>query len=285
MGWSYEIGKVFGIRVKVHGIFLLLLAGIGLSELLRGDVVGAVGSVLFVCTIFAFVFLHELGHSLMAIRHGVRVYDITLLPIGGVARLADIPEEPNTELKIAAAGPLVNIAIALVLLPVFILLAAGGVFFSSALTLAAIIGNLFMVNVMLAAFNFIPAFPMDGGRILRALLAKRWHYVTASEMACRVGKVIAGAFIALGILALFVSIPFVHPILLPLIGAFIWSAGGREVAAVKARHLQGQAGSAPFGQTHVWPNDADPQTPPPGRRPRDPFQELRRVFDRWFRGR
>ena len=246
MGWSYEIGRIFGIRVKVHGVFLVLLGAIAFFDLIGGSLAKALAEVLFVCMIFSFVLLHELGHSLVAKAHGVRVHDITLLPIGGVARLEEIPEEPNTELKIAIAGPLVNVAIALLLLPLFLLLAAGSVYFSLSLKPAGIVAQLFFVNLMLAGFNVVPAFPLDGGRILRALLAKKWHYVTATEIACKVGRVAAVGFIAISLIAMVRPIPIGSPVLLAVIAVFIWSAGTRELEAVKMRHFMRQNPSGPF---------------------------------------
>src|SRR2546426_4843146 len=180
MKWSWKVFTAFGIDVYVHATFVLLILFVVLSEiwgtggsLAHGLLVGALWLSLFGCVV-----LHEFGHALTAKRFGVRTRDITLLPIGGIARLERIPSEPRKELLIAAAGPLVNLAIAAVLSlfglafgywgPQTGLLPGEGTVLRQ-----TFIGNLLWLNVAIAVFNMIPAFPMDGGRILRALLATR----------------------------------------------------------------------------------------------------------------
>jgi len=242
---SYQIGRIFGIRIRVHFIFLILLAGFGLDGLVSGGLIGAIGTVLFVCLVFGFVLLHELGHSLMAMRHGVRVHDITLLPIGGVARLEAIPEEPWTEIKIAVAGPLVNLAIAALLLPLIVIVTAGSIAFSLSLNIASILGQLFLINVMLACFNCLPAFPLDGGRVYRAFLARRYDYVTATDKAARVGKWVAIGLVVASLL-FYPYVRILHPLWAVVLAVFIYSAGASEARAVRMKHMYLDQGMQPF---------------------------------------
>jgi Zn-dependent protease/CBS domain-containing protein len=182
MPWSFQIARVFDIPIRLHLTFLLLLGW--LAFLARGNTslpLVAVG-------LFACVVAHELGHSLVARRFGVQVLDITLLPIGGVARMASIPREPRQELWIAVAGPAVNF----VLGPLFLALhvALGGGWEMAALN-AAPLAQLGALNLGLGLFNLLPAFPMDGGRILRAVLAMRMPYAGATRIATSLGQALA----------------------------------------------------------------------------------------------
>jgi Zn-dependent protease len=204
MTWSWTIARFFGIHIRMHWTFLLLLAWVFIAHLLAEDssVLLAIEGVLFVCAIFVCVILHEFGHALTARRFDVQTRDIILLPIGGVARLKRIPETWWQELLIAVAGPAVNIVIALILLAA--LLAA---FRAEALTDFQWVGGgvkseltkLLWVNVLLVAFNALPAFPMDGGRVLRALLASRMPHVRATHIAARVGQFMAIVFAVFGL--------------------------------------------------------------------------------------
>src|SRR5262245_8734034 len=184
MKWSWPIGRIAGIDIKVHATFVLLLIFVGFAywseQRSAAAVVAGVGLTL---AIFLCVVLHELGHALTARRYGIRTRDIVLLPIGGVARLERIPEEPMRELAVAVAGPAVNVVIAAVL---FVVLQASGRWEGSAtmsFTEGPFLGRLLYVNVWLVLFNLLPAFPMDGGRMLRAILAMRWEYVRATQVA------------------------------------------------------------------------------------------------------
>ena len=173
MSWSIPLGRVLGTEIRLHLTFLLLLAWIGLAHGIRGGMPEAIQGVAFIALIFACVLLHEFGHVLAARRYGIATPDITLLPIGGVARLDRIPEKPAEELVVALAGPAVNVAIATLLL-----LPLGGVPDVAAMAGLedpgqSLLARLFWVNVTLVVFNLIPAFPMDGGRVLRALLGMR----------------------------------------------------------------------------------------------------------------
>ncbi len=230
MSWSFRIGRVAGTDVKVHITFLLLLGFFAIEGYREAGPAGAVGTTLFTLSLFGCVILHEFGHILMARRFGVRTPDVILLPIGGVARLERIPEDPRQELLIALAGPAVTAGIA-ALLYLLITATTGS---SPPLQPFRVVehapfaNQLMDVNVGLLLFNLIPAFPMDGGRVLRALLASRLGLIRATRIAARVGQALAVAF---GIAGLYVS-----PILI-LIALFVFAGAGTEAAAVEARSL------------------------------------------------
>lgn len=204
----------------VHWTFLLLIGWIVFSELGRGRDWGTIFLTIgFVLTVFLCVVLHELGHALTAKRYNINTKKITLLPIGGVASLESIPEEPKKELFIALAGPAVNVVIAFLL---YVFLAVSGAFErvlqGDALAEGIITGenflfSLFIVNIILVVFNAIPAFPMDGGRVLRALLAMKMERVKATQVAANLGQLVALGFAFLGILY--------NPILI-FIGVFVF---------------------------------------------------------------
>src|SRR5512136_2096652 len=164
MKWSWRIARVAGIDVYLHATFLILLAWVGLSHYLARHSLGdAADGLLFISTLFGIVVLHELGHALAARRYGIRTRDITLLPIGGVARLERMPEDPRQELVVALAGPAVNVVLALVLVALLMPAAALRNFGEVPLVGGHFLSKLVWVNVTLAVFNLIPAFPMDGG--------------------------------------------------------------------------------------------------------------------------
>jgi Zn-dependent protease len=221
MRWSVRLGSLFGIPVYLHFTFLLLLGFVGFRQLAQGGLSWAIAGVASVAAIFGCVLLHEFGHALAARRYGIRTRDVTLLPIGGVARLERMPEDPRQELVVALAGPAVNVGIALLL---------GGVLFitGGAVFGGSFIGQLLAINIALVLFNMLPAFPMDGGRVLRALLATRMNYSQATELAARVGR---GMAFLLGIAGL-----FWNPMLV-LIAVFVWFSAGREAAFVRQKEF------------------------------------------------
>jgi len=250
MSWSIRLGRLFGVPVYLHLTFLLLLGLVGLLGFFRGGPAAAIGGVVMIVSVFACVLLHEFGHILAARRYGIPTQDVILLPIGGVARLARMPDEPKQELVVALAGPAVNVAIAALLFP---LIALGG---------GAFLAQLFAINVMLFLFNMLPAFPMDGGRVLRALLARQMSYVRATDLAATIGK---GMAVLLGAAGLF-GVPGVfgtNPMLL-VIAWFVWSGAGREAAMVRrSRSFGWPTAPQPAGRVHraevVWSPPAGPQ--------------------------
>src|SRR5262245_32654129 len=188
MRWSYRIGSVAGTDIKVHVTFLLLLGWFAFEAYAAGGTAAALDTTLFILALFACVTLHEFGHIFMARRFGVRTPDVILLPIGGVARLERIPEDPRQELLIAIAGPLVTLLIAGVLY--FGLRAVGSPapLLPPNVESGSFAARIMAVNVLLLGFNLIPAFPMDGGRVLRALLSTRIGLVRATRAAATVGQ-------------------------------------------------------------------------------------------------
>ncbi len=225
------MGKIAGIETQVHASFLLILAWAAWQGWrVQPSGLAMAVSVAFVLLMFGCVLLHELGHALMARRFGVGTRSITLLPIGGVASLEGMPKNARQELLVAVAGPAVNLVIAAGL---FLGLTLTGGFVSAELAASSVLGFVLMfaeglmwANLALAAFNMLPAFPMDGGRVLRAALAMRGDRLGATERAVKVGKVLA---VGLGVYGLFVSN---NPFLL-LIAAFVWMTGNQELAAVR----------------------------------------------------
>ena len=224
MKQSWKLGELAGIGVYVHWTFLILPVVIGLSTFSSSGALAAAQAVLFVLALFGCVVLHELGHALAARRFGIATRDITLLPIGGVARLERMPRHPGKELAIALAGPAVNVAIAAAL---FIGLQAyfgAGALLSSSLLNGSILVRLMWANVVLVVFNLLPAFPMDGGRVLRALLAWRLPYARATHIAARVGQFVA---ILLAVVGLFGNL------MLVFVALFVLFAGRTEAAMAK----------------------------------------------------
>jgi Zn-dependent protease/predicted transcriptional regulator len=227
MAWSWKLGRIAGIPIYVHWTFLILIAWVILGSWQEGQSLAAtVEGVVFVLALFGCVVLHELGHALAARRYGVPTADITLLPIGGVARLQRIPEHPRQELVIALAGPAVNVAIVAGLL-------LAGVGFPVGqndpqhLVQERFWPKMLEVNFILATFNLLPAFPMDGGRVLRALLAMRLNYTQATRLAASVGQLMAIGFGLLGL-------TWGNPILL-LIALFVWIGAESEAVQVEER--------------------------------------------------
>ena len=225
MKWSWRLGKVFGIELRVHATFVLLLAWLALVYFrATGTMAGVAGGIGFTLALFVSVVLHELGHALVARRFGVPTRDITLLPIGGVARLEYIPEKPRAELLIALAGPAVTAALAALLFLALRLLAVPLTAPGATLGVAALWAQLMWANVTLLVFNLLPAFPMDGGRVLRAVLAMRTDYRRATQIAARVGRMFALFFGVVGLLY--------DPVLV-LIALFVWIAAVAESGTVE----------------------------------------------------
>lgn len=201
--WSFPAGHLFGVDIRIHLTFVFLLAFVWFTQSVTMGAAGAVRGLALVGIIFACVVLHELGHAIMARRNGVMVRSIILLPVGGVTLMEDVGQrraDPARDIRISAAGPLVNLIIA----------AASGAFIVAFLPEVRLwsqpwvyAGNLprslFWGNLFLGAFNLLPAYPMDGGRILRAILAERMDYVHATRRAVTIGQLFAMAFILVGV--------------------------------------------------------------------------------------
>jgi Zn-dependent protease/CBS domain-containing protein len=218
---SLKIGSVAGIGIFLHWTFLLLVAAIFAYFYVQGQSLGAaLSGVGLILAVFLCVVLHELGHALTARRFGVPTRSITLYPIGGLARLERIPAEPMKEFWIAIGGPAVNVVIAAGL--ALLLLATGGSFAPDALEAPGthMIASLMWINAVLAGFNMLPAFPMDGGRVLRALLALRGDYAQATQTAANVGQAMAILFGLIGLV-------WFNPVLL-FIALFVYVGAQQE---------------------------------------------------------
>lgn len=237
MNWSFRVLDVAGIPVRIHGtFFLILILGAYQWGSMTGTLMGAVFGIVLMALLFVCVTLHELGHSLVAKVFGIPVRQIVLLPLGGIAQITKNPEKPLHELLIAVAGPLVNVVIAILLLAALGFSAAPQMLtghgmlpgeVSNAPSLTTLLSWLLMANVSLALFNLIPAFPLDGGRVFRALMAMFIGYPRATRLASASGQFIA---IILGIYAVLNS-----QFLLALVAVFIFFGAGQETAAVEAK--------------------------------------------------
>jgi stage IV sporulation protein FB len=232
MAWSFPIARFYGTEIRIHLTFFLILLWFWVSYYHQGGTPAAIEGTLFVIAVFACVVLHEFGHALTARIYGIRTPDITLLPIGGVARLERMPEKPSHEILVAVAGPAVNVVIAAILV----------LFVGASTNLSTLdqidsskidfVTRLAAVNIFLVLFNMIPAFPMDGGRVLRAVLAIYYPRKRATRIAARIGQGLAFVFGFLGLLG--------NPILI-FIALFVYLAATAESQATElqsvARHV------------------------------------------------
>lgn len=229
MQWSFPIARVAGTDIRIHVTFFLLLLWIGILHFQEGGQAAAIEGVAFILAIFACVVLHELGHALAARRYGIRTPRITLLPIGGVAELERMPENPLHEIVVAVAGPLVNVAIALILVYGFGAVLNADMLATMEDPARNFLSRLAAVNVALVVFNAIPAFPMDGGRVLRALLATRFSRARATDIAARIGQALAFLFGFLGLIS--------GNVLLVFIAIFVYLAASGEAMAVNLQDI------------------------------------------------
>ena len=228
MKWQWKLGNFAGIDVYVHATFLLLIGWVGYSHWLENQLWSEVFSgILFILALFACVVLHEYGHALTARKYGIKTRDITLYPIGGVARLERMPEKPVEELWVALMGPAVNVVIAAALFT-FLYLTNSLVPLSD-LTVASgsFLERLMMINISLVLFNLIPAFPMDGGRVLRAFLAMRMDYVRATQIAATIGQ---GMALLFGLIGLFGNASLLF------IAFFIWIGASQEAGMTQMKN-------------------------------------------------
>jgi Zn-dependent protease len=227
MKWSWKLGKFAGIDVYLHATFILLLVWIASIYWITGHSGKVVLSgVAFMLGLFGSVLLHEFGHALTAKAFGISTRDITLLPIGGISRFEKMPDQPRQELVVALTGPVVNIVIAGLLFVYLSLTNAWVPLNTLALTQGSLLERLLLANISLAFFNLLPAFPMDGGRALRAVLACWVNYGQATRIAAGVGQLFAVIFGFVGLL--------LNPLLV-LIAVFVWFGASQEAAATLMR--------------------------------------------------
>ena len=225
MFWrSLPVGRVLGIPVKLHFTFPIFLLVLVLMQTFAGGPAGGLLAGAVLVFLFLFVLLHELGHSVVARRYGIPILDITLFPFGGMARTLGMPRRPGQELLIALAGPAVNVVLALLILPLWWAGPGGWT--------GALLDTLLLANLMLAGFNLLPAFPLDGGRVLRALLSLRWGHLRATVWAVRLGWLLALVLAAFGLAT--------RRWMLVIIALFIMQAGGSELRL--ARRLDQRQG-------------------------------------------
>jgi len=235
MTWSIKLGRILGIDIKVHLTFLLIL---GWGASIYGGEAGPLYGLLVTVALFVLVLLHELGHSVAAQWFGIKVKDIILLPIGGVARLERMPEKPWQELIVAVAGPAVNVLLFLLLLPVAVAVAIlqhtmlPGTLSVESITQPGALGLIMFLlsaNVMLVLFNMLPVFPLDGGRVFRATLGFFMDYERATFIAVLIGRMVA---VALGLLGL-----VTYDFFLVLMALFVYTVGGQEGQSVALRGI------------------------------------------------
>ena len=233
MKWSWKIARIAGIDVYIHATFLLLIYLVAISYWnQQGTIEAVISGVAYILVLFCCVVLHEFGHSLTARRYGIGTRNITLLPIGGVASLEKMPEDPRQEINVALAGPAVNFVIAILL---YLYLHVGHAQpTTEELTLAggSFAYRVMIVNLFIGGFNLLPAFPMDGGRVLRAVLALRMDHALATQKAARVGQFLA---IGMGLLGM-----LYNPFLL-FIAIFIWFGASMENSAEQLHSILSHA--------------------------------------------
>jgi Zn-dependent protease len=231
MKWSWKIGEVAGIGIFLHWTFLILIAWIFGAHLAQGETTAsAILGAGFVLALFGCIVLHELGHALTARRFGVKTRDIILFPIGGVARLERMPDKPLEELAVAAAGPAVNVVIAALIALALVALNAPGGLLPGPLASGQFFQNLMWANIALVIFNLIPAFPMDGGRMLRAVLAMRLPYQQATNIAASIGQALAIGFA-------FVGVFWAQNPMLLFIALFVYLGAASEAKLTEVRVL------------------------------------------------
>jgi Zn-dependent protease/CBS domain-containing protein len=234
MGGSFKIGRFSDIDVRVHWTFFLLLAFFAfIGYQASGSLMGALTATITIVALFFCVLLHEFGHSLVAQRLGIEIHNITLLPLGGVSNFESLPEKPADEVKTTIAGPLVNVVLALVFFGVGLLFGAVPRVPADPFMDIGSVGQFFFylgyLNVVLAVFNLLPAFPLDGGRILRALLATRLGAIRATDISSVVGKIFAAVFFLIGLIS--------GNFLLAFVAVFIYIGANGEAQMVRQQGL------------------------------------------------
>ena len=231
MKWSFKVGRFAGIDVFMHFTFILLISLVAFVHWRQGQsLTAALAGVFFILAVFMCVVLHEFGHAMMARRYGIKTRDIILLPIGGVARLEKLPTNPIQEMWVALAGPAVNVVIASALFVYLRVTASLEPLQTLTITTGPFLERILAVNIFMLVFNMIPAFPMDGGRVLRALLATRQEYGRATQIAATIGQGIAVLFGFVGM--------FYNPFLL-FIALFVWIGAAQEASIAQFKSAIG----------------------------------------------
>ena len=231
MKWSFKVGRIAGIDVFMHFTFILLISWVALVHWRQGQsVTAALAGVSFILIVFVCVVAHEFGHALTARRYGIKTRDIILLPIGGVARLEKLPTNPIQELWVALAGPAVNVVIAVALFIWLRATASLEPLQTLTVTAGPFLERIMAVNLFMIAFNMIPAFPMDGGRVLRALLATRKDYARATQIAASIGQ---------GIAILFGFVGLIYNPFLLFIALFVWIGAAQEASMAQIKSAVG----------------------------------------------
>lgn len=216
---SFSLGRFLGIHIKVHASFLIMAGIVGALQTISYGLIAGFMSLIYIIFFFGFVLLHELGHCIVARYYNIHVGDITLWFLGGIAKMADTTRKPNTEIKIAAAGPFVNLLLAIILSPIAVS--------THILLKSNFFTHLVFANVALMMFNLLPAFPLDGGRILRAWYSKKVGYFYATQKACHIGMISAAIMAIIGI--------FIDPILL-FVAFFIYIGAQEERRMVEMQY-------------------------------------------------
>lgn len=259
LGWSINLFRIRGIQLAVHASFFLLLAYAGWEGWRADHWPGLVWGSLTLVVFFVCVVLHELGHSFVTLHYGIAVRRILLMPIGGMAEFDHIPREPRRELLMTIAGPAVNFVI------------AGALWFVvrtfpdtiPAYSLRGLVSQVFWGNVAMGCFNLLPAFPMDGGRILRALLAMRLPYLRATFWAVQVGRVVAAGGLVAALFLPELSAGQPRLWLVAVLFAFIIVVGEMEYRMTKRRELEDAHWRAMWLRLHGTPAVTEPIEPPP----------------------
>ncbi|MDX1927444.1 MAG: site-2 protease family protein [Pirellulaceae bacterium] len=226
---SVKLGSIGGIGVYIHWTFWMLMGIYAISATASGGLAAGLEAAAFIGAVFACVLAHEFGHAAAAAHYGIKTTDITLMIVGGMARLARIPERPIQEFVIAVAGPAVNVLIGSIL---FAALALGSLvpepsgLFAAAMSFGQ---NLLIANIVLVLFNMLPAFPMDGGRVLRSLLAMQQGQLRATETAARVGRWMALLFVLAAL--------FMGEFSLLLVAGFVYFAGSAELMQMRLKMM------------------------------------------------
>lgn len=243
---SWTLGVLFGIPLRVRRSFLVVVVVVALMGAMNGcsanadpttDLIaalsGAAVAMIFLGSLFLAVVLHEFGHALMAQRHGIEVIEIAVWPLGGVAMMRDMPEDPLIEARVSLAGPLVNLGLAMIFAALGALLGSENPMssYGESFSLASMLAFGVMVNLALGLFNLLPAFPMDGGKVLRAFLARKGDWMGATETAVRLGRMCSWGMV----LAAFI---YGRPVL-AVIGFYLMFAGAREMIFLRMRHGAG----------------------------------------------